>query len=339
MIQRKTDRAPAKDPTGARGLRQGFTLVEVLVVIAIIGVLMALLLPAVQNSRESARRTQCGSNLKQMALGAQMVTDVKGRYPSGVDQSYFAIAPVYRGTSVFVQILPYMEQRPLWNQWEMSDPLMNTQGGASSRTAVVLPWNLCPSDSVNENPIQSQSWIYALTSYGGNGGTRSYPALSSSTDGIFHTTGPASEPRPNQQGVRPSEVKDGLSQTLLFGERSHRDANFESFASAGWIDSLQTWGWWAPSGGLKAIGHVTMSAAVPINFQLPFAYAGSASASQSAAFQTNSALRLNAWGSAHPGGANFVFADGSVRFLKDSLSLPVLQAVSTRKGGEIAKID
>jgi prepilin-type processing-associated H-X9-DG protein len=268
-----------------------------------------------------------------------MVVDTKGRYPSGVDQSYFPTAPVYRGTSVFVQILPYMEQGPLWKQWEMTDPLVNTQGGASSRTAVILPWNLCPSDVVSKNPIQSQSWTYALTSYGGNGGSQSYPALSSTTDGMFHTTGPASEPRSNQQAVRPADVKDGLSQTLFFGERYHVDGNFESFASAGWIDSLQTWGWWAPSGGLKAIGHVTMSAAAPINYRVPFAFAGGNSTSQSAAFQASSTLRLNAWGSGHPGGANFAFVDGSVRFLKDSLDPGVLRALSTRKGGDVAKPD
>jgi prepilin-type N-terminal cleavage/methylation domain-containing protein/prepilin-type processing-associated H-X9-DG protein len=339
MIQGTTSRASGTNRSSMPGFRRGFTLIEVLVVISIIGVLVAILLPSVQQSREGARRTQCVNNLKQMALGAQMLADTKGRYPSGVDQSYFVAAPVYRGTSVFVQILPYMEQRPLWNQWVMSDPLVNTQGGASSRTALIMPWNICPSDVVTKNPIQSQSWTYALTSYGANGGTLSYPALASSTDGIFHTTGPASEPRPNQQGVRPSEVKDGLSQTLFFGERYHRDANFESFASAGWIDSLQTWGWWAPSGGLKAIGHVTMSSAAPINFQLPLAFAGGNSTSQSAAFQAGSNLRLNAWGSGHPGGANFAFADGSVRFLKDSLSPAVLRALSTRKGGELAKLD
>jgi prepilin-type processing-associated H-X9-DG protein len=79
-----------------------------------------------------------------------------------------------------------------------------------------------------------------------------------------------------------------------------------------------------------------MSAAAPINFHLPLIYSANA---QSAEFKTQSDLRLNAWGSGHPGGANFVLADGSVRFIKDTTALPVLKALSTRRGGEIVNAE
>jgi prepilin-type processing-associated H-X9-DG protein len=313
----------------------GFTPVELLTVIAVIGVRAALLMPAVQSAREAARRSQCKNNLKQAALATHQHADVKGRYPSGVDQSFFATAPVYRGASVFVQLLPFIEQANLDDKWVLSDPIVNAQGGAEARTAVVLPWLVCPSDHLPQPRVQERDWTYALTSYGGNGGSRAFYPETATTDGIFHTTGQASEPRPNQEAVRPADVRDGTSQTLLFGERYHRDPNFETFASAGWIESFEGWGWWAPSGGRTAIGHVTMSAAVPINFRLPFAFTGTASAALSAEFKKQSDLRLNAWGSGHPGGANFAFADGSVRFLKDTASPETLRALGTRKGREV----
>ena len=148
----------------------------------------------------------------------------------------------------------------------------------NSNAAVVLPNLVCPSDEIVQNPIDytSRGWTYALTSYGGNGGTRSYFPSSSTADGIFHTTGPASEPSPNQAAVKPKDISKGLSHTLLFGERSHRDPNYKSFNDAGWGEFLDQWGWWGASTDRKMIGHVTMSGFVPINYQLPFSYANRA---------------------------------------------------------------
>ncbi|MDR3619166.1 MAG: DUF1559 domain-containing protein [Paludisphaera borealis] len=312
--------------------RRGFTLVELLTVMAIVAVLVGLLLPAVQGAREAARRLQCTNNLKQLGLATHNHIDVMGRYPPGVDQSYFATSPVYRGTSVFVHLLPFLEQKPLRDAWATTDPLVNTEGGDASRTAVVLTALLCPSDQLTQHTVVQQGWTYALTSYGGNGGSRSYSPEKGTTDGIFHTTGPASEPKPNQTTVRPADVVDGASHTLLFGERYHGDRNFESFATAKWIDPLDAWGWWGYSGGRKAIGHVTMSTAAPINYRLPFGFSDTASPPE---FQPLAELRLNAWGSGHPGGANFAFADGSVRFLKDQTAPAVLTALGTRRGREV----
>ena len=152
---------------------------------------------------------------------------------------------------------------------------------------------------------------------------------------MFHTTGPASEPAPNQAAVRPEDITDGLSHTLLFGERSHHDPNYKSFNAAGWGELLDQWGWWAASTDRKMIGHVTMSGYVPINYQLPFSYANRAGqnppADTYAEFQaTYVDMRICAFGSCHPGGANFCFADGSVQFLATETDLALLRALCTR---------
>ena len=238
-------------------------------VIAIVGVLVALLLPAIQSARESSRRAQCQSNLRQLGVAATNFETAQKGFPPGVQQAMFDTAPIYRGTSLFVHLLPQLEEANQRQVWDFDDPQNNTVGGLDARTATVIPVLVCPSDAIDQNPVLWQGAYYGLTSYGGNGGNRSYMPISSTTDGIFHTTGTASEPNPNQRNVRSREVADGASHTLLFGERSHDDPNLELFVLQGWGQSLKTWGWWGVPNGRKAVGHVTMSAYPPINYQHP----------------------------------------------------------------------
>ena len=148
--------------------RRAFTLVELLVVIAIIGVLVALLLPAVQAARESARRTQCTNHLRQLALAAQTFHDGNRAFPPGVHQLRFPSAPQFRGVSLFVKLLPQLEQANLAQGWDEVDPLNNTLGGTNAKTAQKLKMLLCPSDFLPQNPIPSGTTFYALTSYAGN---------------------------------------------------------------------------------------------------------------------------------------------------------------------------
>jgi len=313
--------------------RRGFTLIELLVVIAIIAVLIGLLLPAVQKVRGAAARIKCANSLKQLALAAHNYHDLNRAFPPGVKQDKFNSAPQFRGYTLFVYLLPFVEQDSLFNQWDFANPLANATGGTGVRSATVLALLLCPADTLAQNPVASQGRTYALTSYGGSGGTRSFDPASAACDGVFHTTGPGSQPSPNQDVVRLADVTDGTSNTLLFGERSHRDLNYDLAAAAGLASrpSMASWGWWAASEGRLAAGDVTLSAYIPINFQVPAGVTGP--------FKPVEEQRVCAFGSGHGGGANFALADGSRRFIAQSIPLATLQQLATRAGGEVLALD
>ncbi|MFO0945163.1 MAG: DUF1559 domain-containing protein [Planctomycetota bacterium] len=331
---------PIHSPSRHWNLRQGFTLVEVLVVIAIMSLLVALLLPAIQVAREAARRTQCASQLRQLAMAALVHAEAQKKFPSGVEQWFFNEAVSYRGIPLFAYLLPYLENQNVLVSWDYVNPINNTNKGSASNTAYVLPIYICPSDPIAANPIvmASRDWHYGIGSYGGNGGTRSFFPPQSTADGVFHTTGEASEPKTFQVPARIKDIADGLSHTLLFGERSHEDPHYKSFNAAGWGDPLDEQGWWGASTSRKMIGHVTMSAHAPINYRLPFSYEQRAGrtppADSFSQFQEYVDLRLCAYGSSHPGGVNFAFGDGSVRFAGNGMSMNLLRALSTRAGNE-----
>jgi len=323
-----------------RGPR-GFTLIELLVVMAVFGALLALILPAVQGSREAARRLQCTNNLKQLALAAQKYHAAHSTFPPGLRQFEASSSPRYRGTSVFTFLLPHLDLGNLLGDWNYDYPLNNAYGGPQAPTATVLPSLLCVCDRLVENPIVRSGRWFGMTSYGGNGGSRSFDPALATCDGIFHTTGPASEPEANQMPVTLSMVTDGGSQTILFGERSHEDRNFETFAVRHWANSLNSLGRWAAIGGRKSIGDVTMSAFVPINYRMPVDFEHGRDAtppiSSSRDFYIHQQRRVCAFGSAHPGGANFAMADGSARFIAASLPPDILRALCTRSAQDVTR--
>ncbi|MDX1946236.1 MAG: DUF1559 domain-containing protein [Pirellulaceae bacterium] len=337
--------------------RNAFTLVELLVVIAIIGVLVALLLPAVQAAREAARRSQCLSQLRQLAIAAHSFHDTHGRFPPGVFQMNFSGSPKYRGVTLFAELMPFLEQGNLVQAWDKTDPLNNTVGGLNSRTATKLPLLICPSDVIPQNPVDGGSGrFYALTSYGGNGGSRSYDPQLATNDGIFFVIGPGSETLPGGNAVRMAEVTDGLSNTALFGERNHLDRNHDSFVaaySAGGggggggggttFASMSSLGGWGASGGRLAAGDVTMSAFAPINFRVAYHYDNRSqlnpAANSATAYQHYADRKMNAFGSNHPGGANFALADGSTRFVPQTLSLASLRTLCVRDDGQVSAFE
>ncbi len=317
-------------------IRSGFTLIELLVVIAIIAVLIGLLMPAVQRVREAASRAQCLNNLKQIALAAHNYHDVAGRFPTGGHISVLVGARPTGGTNLWVELLPYIEQDNLYKRWDYFDNRTNVAGGKNATQAQVIKILICPSDPLPQRVVQITAAIskpppwsrgfYGMSSYGGNAGTRSFPPIPSSNipamtrDGIFFL----------DSCVRLTDITDGTTNTFLFGERYHRDPQFDLqqpivYPGADHIEDVGRWGIVA---GLGIMAHVTLSGVTPINYQVP------AGGDLLAVLN-----RYCTFGSGHPGGANFAFADGSVRFLSDNTPLQTLQALSTRAGGEVVSGD
>jgi prepilin-type N-terminal cleavage/methylation domain-containing protein/prepilin-type processing-associated H-X9-DG protein len=310
----------------------GFTLIELLVVVAIIGILIALLLPAAQAAREAARRMQCSNHLKQVSLAALNHHDVAGAFPPGATLASFSVKPKLRGPSLFIFLLNEMEQTQLFGRLDLKDPMNNEVGGSAALSATVLPVLVCPTDILAENPVgRSSGRWHGLTSYGGNGGTGgthrtlcgTMPIM---TDGIFFETGPISIPKPGQLPVRIADIKDGTSNTLLFGERRHFDQAYDAWAATANEQLMGDYGWWHTAGGL-AIVDVTLTTLARMNYQTNTAEIGFA------------CLRLSSFGSFHPQGANFALADGSVRFVSESIELATYRALSTRMGHEVVELE
>ncbi len=311
--------------------RRGFTLIELLVVIAIIGVLIALLLPAVQKVREAASRAQCLNNLRQLGIAAHRYHGARKRFPIGARLSVNVAGIPTRGTTLWVEMLPDFEQDNLYKKWDYNDNRNNVAGGRNATQAQVLEILVCPSDPLPQPVAEltaanalTPPWawgFYGMSSYGGSAGKRS-----------VHTGGPPNFPRMTRDGiffidssVRLADISDGTSNTLLFGERFHRDREYDLQHNIVWPGSasMAQWGRWGYVANAGAVGNVTLHSAAPINYQVP--PGGDFSTVEN---------RACAFGSGHPGGANFAFADGSVRFLSDSTPLPTLQALSTRAGEE-----
>jgi prepilin-type N-terminal cleavage/methylation domain-containing protein/prepilin-type processing-associated H-X9-DG protein len=320
--------------------RRGFTLIELLVVIAIIAVLIALLLPAVQGAREAARRTQCINNLKQMGIALHNYHDAVLAFPPG----YIAASKFVDGETDTspgwgwaTMILPQLEQAPLFAAMNFNLPVQ----AAANTTAIVTNMNafLCPSDQI-------LSTTFPLTDGFGNTvatvSPSSYAACTGS-DAADVALGLNNDGSGNGLFYRDSSVRiamiiDGTSQTVALLERA-------------WGDTEGTWVG-APAGAVVVRG--------PLNPCPGSAYATYLSPCLILAhchlLNTNADTDsgLDDPSSFHPGGANALFADGSVHFLKNVLgdlgvypngstiytpSSLIEQALGTRAGGEVVSSD
>lgn len=316
--------------------RPAFTLIELLVVIAIIAVLIALLLPAVQQSREAARRAQCKNNLKQLGLAIHNYESAFGCLPPGqIRIGGFTPSPAVRGWSLFVQLLPLIDQAPLYQQWDFADPLANADGGTDARSAKVIRMLLCPSDLIPQNPVLSSTRYYGISSYAGNGGSQTHPPDNIRGDGVFASSGSFA---PTFPVVRFRDISDGLTNTLLFGERNHSDSNYDTYASQGssWaLEPMGQYGWWAPSGGKYGLSDVTLSTLGPINDKIPAPFGSAGAADQTTFTMSLDPRRVGAFGSLHAGGANFTLCDGSVKFISQNIDMSLFRALGTRAGSEV----
>ena len=301
-------------PKKPRSLR-GFTLIELLVVIAIIAVLIALLLPAVQQAREAARRTQCKNNLKQLGLSLHNYHDTFGEFPDASYLDHWSSNPnaINSQWAWSVMILPYMDQANLYNQLNIGSSTFEQAANDSVRLATLrkgLPVFICPSDpelSVNRNrPFQQKSsgglcagMILPSTIQFGKS---NYLACNGNhdNDGIFDSG--------DNRRVGMRDITDGTSNTIMVGERSSVKWAKQTVATGPWA------GVWAGQelscDGITNVWSLAGKTEFQMNTGKHSDVAGSTTATDQA---------LIAYGSAHTGGAQFLMADGSVRFLSENI--------------------
>ena len=299
-----------------RRKRSAFTLVELLVVIAIIGILVGLLLPAVQAAREAARRMQCTNNLKQLGLSLHNYHDVYKKFPYGsyLDKSAGGSISSQWGWSVM--LLPYIEQTAMFNQLNVGPNYFEQAANDPVRLALLktpLPAFICPSDpetGTNRNrPFLAKAGgnvvcngmrlpatvEFAKSNYMGSNGNRD-------NDGVFDSGA-------NQLiGIR--NITDGTSNTIIVGERSSK-----RFAKQAANVLTGPWaGVWAGQeltcDGITNVWCLLGKTEYQMN---------SGKHSQAASSTTATDSALIAFGSQHTGGANFGLADGSVRFISESI--------------------
>jgi prepilin-type N-terminal cleavage/methylation domain-containing protein/prepilin-type processing-associated H-X9-DG protein len=364
--------------------RQGFTLIELLVVIAIIGVLVSLLLPAVQSAREAARRSQCVNNLKQLGLALQNYESAVGAFPQGgqsAPNNPGAGLTDWAGWSAHTMLLPYLEQTPLYNAVNFG---YNGRGQQYAEVSNYTASNsriqsfICPSSS-----LPSQTWNpgvpvprpYACNSYFASAGSTimwlGWPT--NIPNGLFSVRSPA---------YGNKDVRDGTSNTVAFGEFRIGDFNDSkdsiqdiapvTWSSAGWASvpnrnmdgpysnmplgapyllpalqmCSQAWkshsttsygtlgqrSWNGRFWHVGEYGHALGNLLVPPNSPYPYCQFWDTNGD----FDSAGICGLSSY---HSGGANAVFADGSVRFIKSSIQWNTLWAIGSRDGEEAVSSD
>jgi prepilin-type N-terminal cleavage/methylation domain-containing protein/prepilin-type processing-associated H-X9-DG protein len=321
-----------------REVRRGFTLVELLVVIAIIGILVALLLPAIQAAREAARRSQCVNGLKQLSLAMLEYHDAKLKFPAGrkgcdtnhvfpqcdsppAGKDKFGANLGESGISPFVLILPYLEEQALYDQFHVDDVSVwgtnvtwwndpDVKLAIGTRPEILR----CPSDG--DLPAEAEyrhdvpaTIPVAPASYACCMGTKGTPATSNdikfNNSGVFIYV----------KEYKIPQITDGLTQTIFLGESisGHLGISSNIWSHGNRGNSLRT-------------------TANPLNTPIGVDQGGGRMTNPgTAGGDTNTSF-----GSMHPGGANFAFGDGHVDFMSDSIGYPnPYQWLCTRAGNEI----
>lgn len=310
----------------SRSQQRGFTLVELLVVIAIIGVLIALLLPAVQQAREAARRMQCANNMRQLGLALHNFHDTYGHFPPGGTKGG------YGGYTWGTFILPYIEQNNVWEGIAQEggsyppDPtgkrdsiFCNCSDGGNGNWGdpgyeqTVIDAYRCPSDVLPDQRPHSDEQVKCGTSnYAANYGTNG--------DGFtdrFRTG----------QLVDMASITDGTSNTIALGECGGSKAGA---APNGDNEAYPIWAGYARRGGTSWYTQWSnkrqANASAPINLN----NGGGVDGSGATSWSLNSGF-----GSLHPGGCQFIFADASVHFLAETIDLTAYDDLGTRNDGNV----
>lgn len=297
FIRRK--RATTRQSTFVR--RVGFTLIELLVVIAIIAILIALLLPAVQQAREAARRTQCKNNLKQIALALHNYDSAHGAFPMGVLGTSGTSSMTNPLTSWETLILPFVDQMPLYNQYNFNVPFDNSLNAPT--VISLVPVFRCATQLV-DGVVDNK---YGCNHYAGNAGTNP-----GANDGIFYPL----------SAIRFRDIIDGTSNTILAGEIT---AEIRGWARGGCNSGCTN----CPgAGGSQGFARSVLrwSRAASTNC---------ASAGFNRTLPPACCESIFQFSSLHEGGAHFALADGSGRFIGENIDVSVFQALLTRANNEI----
>lgn len=306
--------------------RNGFTLIELLVVIAIIGILVALLIPAVQKVREAASRTQCQNNLKQIMLAAQDYHSNYGRLPVGSTP---------KGYTVLALLLPFIEQEPLYKKIDLT--VTATSALNNSIKGSVIPIYNCPSDpTIYTLPLNCGGNSY----YGNYGSEPWFFQNHNIANGVFSLR--------DTKGLRITDITDGSSNTVGFSELGRSDFSKLQYHRTDWInvpqkplttddaynfcmavDPTDLKYQWTQNAGMEWLNDSNSGVAychiMPPN-------------TRSCAYPSNLRFAVTA-SSYHDGGVNVVMCDGSVHFVSNGVNLNVWRAIGTRAGRDLADLD
>jgi prepilin-type N-terminal cleavage/methylation domain-containing protein/prepilin-type processing-associated H-X9-DG protein len=325
------------------GLRFGFTLVELLVVIAIIGILIALLLPAVQAAREAARRSQCSNNLKQLGLALHNYHDAFKVFPPSAlglaSCSWGTFDPIGLNTSGWTMTLPFMEQTPLHSAYNFNQPASHYQ--AAGNTAAIIGDSvtsgnakvvstklaafLCPSD--DGNPLHADNAHYGVKAGSGVLGAKTnYDFCVTASTGCNFWKAEDRRVRRmfgDSSNSRFADIQDGSSNTIAVCETTLEvwDGAAPAWGYRGWVQN-----------GIDPVGTNSIQG---INVWPCCFWQSPPWASAPAPGQRG---KLGEWGSAgsqHPGGAQFLMGDGSVRLISQTVPITTIRALAQMADGQV----
>lgn len=334
--------------TAAPRPHRGFTLIELLVVIAIIGTLVGLLLPAVQQAREASRRATCGNNLKQIGLACHSYNDVNKHLPKGLhcagtgsSMNDWGAPGNRRGWAWGAYILPYLEEVALYERLEVEQAALWSGKLTADTGQMSLNVYRCPSDAaelINQRRAinGANSSRVATSNYVGNAGN-SFGSSGNLTSCNYDMT-PAREAALLTQhsgtlilgvGIAFRQITDGTSKTLLVGERDSFNSSHGDHAAAVWAGIA----WRGVMDNTHYRSHVLTffredTPRMPINAGTP-----------STTVTGTGHEAGNSWSSKHPGGAQFLLVDGSVRFLQETISDATLHDLCNRFDGDVLGSD
>jgi prepilin-type N-terminal cleavage/methylation domain-containing protein/prepilin-type processing-associated H-X9-DG protein len=342
----------------AHPLLPGFTLIELLVVIAIIAVLLGLLLPAVQKVREAAARTQCANNLKQIGLALHNYEGSNGSFPtaykllSAPDPAAPRLTGTY-GPSALVLILPYLEQDNVYRQIDITKAALNPVNMPPGNPAYSTPLKvlLCPSAPGNATVDYSAELANSFNNFGI---TLSYPpglifgrtdyapdaGMQADIPGININAGASIICQPPDGPVRVTGISDGTSNTIMIVEDAGRPIWHGSkgvVTMPGYTGAPGT----TPQGGggwADPLNYIATNGGDPSGSGIAAGggFMGIPAAPWSCANGCTNDSEIFAF---HTGGSNMLFGDGSVRFVRNGLTMNQMQALLSRAGGEVISFD